>query len=120
MDKLCNICHTDLDPLDDLVKLQCGHTFHYECIYITYKNNIDKSKYNTKIRVCPYCRNYGGYLELKQNIIPIKDIHKEYNEFIHYIIHDKKDKYISFLDQSKCLAILKTGKNQGQQCCLKH
>ena len=56
MDKLCNICHTDLDPLDDLVKLQCGHTFHYECIYITYKNNIDKSKYNTKIRVCPYCR----------------------------------------------------------------
>ena len=115
---LCNICHTDFEPNDDLVKLKCGHVFHYECIYITYKNNIDKSKYNKKIRICPYCRNYGGYLELKKNVIPIKDIHKEYNEFIHHIIHDNKEKYIHFLDQSKCLAILKTGKNQGQQCGL--
>jgi len=118
-DILCNICHTDLEPEDDLVKLQCGHVFHYECIYITYKNNIDKSKYNKRIRICPYCRDNGGYLELKKGVIPVRHIHKEYNEFIHYIVHDIKEKYIQFLDTSKCLAILKTGKNQGQQCCLK-
>jgi hypothetical protein len=40
---LCNICHTDFEPNDDLVKLKCGHVFHYECIYITYKNNIDNA-----------------------------------------------------------------------------
>ena len=115
---LCNICHTDFEPTDDMVKLQCGHEFHYECIYITYKNNIDKNKYNKKIRICPYCRKYGGYLELKKGVIPVKDIHTEYNEFIYYIVHDIKEKYIHYLDQSKCLAILKTGKNQGQQCSL--
>ena len=56
-ESMCNICHTDFEPNEDLVKLKCGHVFHYECIYITYKNNIDKNKYNKRIRICHYCIN---------------------------------------------------------------
>lgn len=40
----CSICIDDLDNPKNIVELDCGHKFHYDCI-IKVKNNS-----------CPYCR----------------------------------------------------------------
>lgn len=37
-------------------KLKCGHSFHYNCIYISYLYTKDKK--------CPYCRRDGGSLNM--------------------------------------------------------
>jgi hypothetical protein len=114
MEEMCSICHTDFEESDETIfKLSCGHKFHLECIFITYKNNLDKKKY---IRQCPYCRNYGGYLKLERNMIPIKHIHEEYNVFQEYITNNDTENFMKFLNSKKCISILKSGKNKGQQC----
>lgn len=110
-DNICGICHEVLK--DDIQTLECGHKYHYDCILESYINDCKKNKYEKK---CPYCRKKGGYLELKPNSIPLKDIHKEYYSFMVHIKNNNKDEIINYLDQSKCLSILKTGKNKGLQC----
>jgi len=118
MDTNCPICHTELNDDEKIETLKCGHKFHYECIFITYKFNSSKYKGN-KLRKCPYCRDNGGYLSLQNNLVPIKDIHEEYNIFIKYLQEDNIDEYMKFLNKDKCLAILKTGKNKNEQCSSK-
>lgn len=73
MDNICNICGDILET--NIVKIKCGHIFHYECIKMSYKY----SNYTE----CPYCRQNGGKLIDPINI---------------------------------CCAIIKTGKNKGNQC----
>jgi hypothetical protein len=114
-DKICMACYTEIRDNETISKLKCGHNFHYECIFYTYKNNLE-NKINTGIRRCPYCREDGGFLKLNSHTIPIAGIHEDYNRFINYIIEGRRDKYIDFLNKDKCLAILKSGDNKGLQC----
>jgi len=116
MNNMCSICHIDFEKDEkNLAKLRCGHIYHYECIFITYKNNKNSTR-SKSIRVCPYCRKNGGYLKLEKANIPIKNIHEEYNIFMNYLMDNNRDKYIEYLDKNKCYAILKTGINKGLQC----
>ena len=110
-DNECPICFNDIKP-ENKVKLKCGHCFNYDCILLTYQNEIRKASryYKGKKRICPYCRGDGGYLPLKPGMLPIQYIHKEYTEFA------KTENVSQFLIPNKCQAILKTGKNKGQQC----
>lgn len=117
--KTCPICY---DPLEldnsktnsgkELIKLQCGHEFHYDCILFAYKA---KNK-----RKCPYCRCNGGYIELKEGVFPVKNIHYEFNEINDLIIkndHIKLDEFCSkYYDNTKCNSVILNGINKGTQC----
>ena len=111
-EKLCLICydkydenHTKKDKMLP-VKLKCGHVFHYECIYMTYKSK----QTNSKLRQCPLCRKDGGFLPLIPGQGPQKYIHLEYAKL-------KNNETINIeLIPGKCKYILKTGKNAGCQC----
>tara|TARA_Y100000590_G_scaffold179768_1_gene204937 strand:+ start:31831 stop:32238 length:408 start_codon:yes stop_codon:yes gene_type:complete len=107
----CPICYDKITD-DNKEKLKCGHTFHHDCILLSFKNN---TQYNgSRIRECPYCRVKSDYLVLREGIIPIKNIHEEYKELKGKSIKvETLDKY---LIKNKCNAILMTGVNKGQQC----
>lgn len=111
-ENICNICYDKIDIDKNKQTLNCSHIFHYECIKQTYISDIT----NNTIRKCPYCRQDGGYLEYKDNILPIKDIHKEYGFFIKNAQKNNKEELKKYLDSNKCFSILKTGKNIGTQC----
>ena len=115
----CPICYEKLD--ETKIKLKCGHHYHYKCILTAYKAMQDNNTRN--VRVCPYCRLDGGYLELKKNTYPIKGIHHEYYAIEKYIILNDFDKVKEltkdYLDPKKCNAIIKTGINKGYQCKMK-
>lgn len=117
----CGICYENLD--DTKVKLKCGHEFHYECILFAYKSNhkVKNSYYmnDLTIRVCPYCRKDGGYLECKLKDIPLEYIHSNYEKFKESLKNNDKNYYMNYLDHSKCLSIIKTGFNKGTQCKFK-
>ena len=107
--KLCLICYENYDENSEVndkskcVTLKCGHKFHYECIYMTYKSQ-------KKHRLCPYCREDGGYLPLVAGQAPQQYIHKEYAKVKQNIPVEIE------LIPNKCKYILKTGKNAGNQC----
>lgn len=65
---ICYICYDANN--EDSIKLKCNHKFHYDCILNSYIKNP---------KICPYCRQINGYIPLKKNIKPIKNIHKEFN-----------------------------------------
>lgn len=74
----CNICSLELKPDDtQIIKLECSHEYHYDCIYNWYKKTIEKihCPSSSKNRECPYCREYGGYLPLLDGKKYEKDIH---------------------------------------------
>ena len=100
---LCLICYDRMETNQNLSILNCGHKYHYDCIYLTYKKLKNKKE-------CPYCRADGGYLNLPQGRIPEKYIHKEYLEY------KKGNKDVLKLIEGKCKYILKRGKNAGCQC----
>ena len=108
----CPIC-MEVIKEKDKVTLKCNHVFHYNCILATLKNDMKGQShyYKKKNRnKCPYCRSTIGYLPLQEGTIPIKDIHKEYNDILKGTNIDK------YLVKGVCCAILKTGKNAGMQC----
>ena len=84
--------------------LNCGHKFHYKCIFMTY---LDAKK-----RKCPYCRSDGGYLHLPDGVLPSYNIHKEYFAY-------KKDNFDIKLIEGRCKHILTKGKNKNNQCSFK-
>ena len=104
---ICRICYDDLNEDDTVkdnlkcVKLLCGHKYHYECIFLTFKSSKG-------LRKCPYCRKDGGYLPLIAGQIPIQYIHKEY-------VKNQSNVQIELIP-NKCKYILTTGKNTGCQC----
>ena len=75
--------------MDNYVKLDCGHTFNYDCLLneliIQRKKNRLETQKTTKCQIkCPYCRNnhkgimpwYNGYNKIldvnwKQPVIKI-------------------------------------------------
>ena len=114
----CAICHENLD--ETKVKLKCGHEFHYECVLYAYKSNYkNKNSYyvnESQVRICPYCRGEGGYLECKLKEIPLLHIHSNYEIFKESLKNNDIDYYMKYLDDKKCLSITKTGINKGSQC----
>ena len=54
----CLICYELLD--DNQITLLCNHRFHYNCIVMSYK----KARNN----LCPYCRQAGGKIIVKETI----------------------------------------------------
>ncbi len=69
-DCINNECNYIDDPIMNMsyIKLKCGHSFHYSCIYISYKYTNNKK--------CPYCREDGGDLVIQKNIKLCKAIIK--------------------------------------------
>lgn len=117
----CPICYDELDSTS--ITLKCNHTFHYDCILNSFKSSITKNtkSYNSyKWRKCPYCREDGGYLPLRNNIYPFNGIHLEYYEIEQCLLRNDFDKLKIITEQyivkTNCNAIIKTGINKGYQC----
>ena len=81
-EKYCEICASEMT--EKSVSLNCGHRFHYDCLfYSIFKNHkIKNNKIKNHNLQCPYCRSNFDYLPLIDGIIPLKNIHKEYDEYI--------------------------------------
>ena len=52
-DDVCPICIDDMKKKEKIIKLECGHLFHKNCIYAYIFNNI----LNNKTILCPLCRH---------------------------------------------------------------
>jgi hypothetical protein len=106
-----------------VITLDCRHKFHYECIVDWFKQKRMKHPYSSSgksIRVCPYCREKTGYIELPPNAFPIKFIHKEYSQIEECINVGDQNKILEickpYFNQKYCLCVLKSGASKGQQC----
>lgn len=75
-EKYCEICTLKLD--DKSINLSCKHTFHYDCLMSSMQTS-DYKHYNMQ---CPYCREKIPYIPLLNGQIPIRNLHKEYNEYV--------------------------------------
>jgi hypothetical protein len=93
-DDCCLICG-DLKNKEYIIQLKCGHSFHYNCIFLTFKN--------TKENSCPLCRKHCDRLPLVNGI-------KKIYPYIHKI--KENEDYIN----KPCQTILKRGKNKGNPC----
>ena len=101
----CYICG-EIDKYKFSIKLNCGHTYHYECIMKTFEYDKDTSNGKKKnSNYCPYCSKDVGLLPIINGLNrPIKSIH--------YMIGEEKPK----IYQVKCKGIIKSGKNKGKIC----
>ena len=93
-EELCGICADSLNSKFTHT-LKCGHTFHYDCLFNSFKKS--------KNLLCPYCRSTNNKLPLVNGI---KKININLN--IHIIDGNYENKL--------CDCILKTGKNKGNPC----
>lgn len=85
IDKIENICAICCNECTEKCQeLKCNHKFCDECIKGWYikLNVLKKNQYYNykKYRECPVCRQDGGYLKLRENETPIKNIHKEFGK----------------------------------------
>lgn len=109
---ICPICHENI--INNETTILCGHKFHYNCILMEFKHNYRRILgFKNK---CPYCRQVGGYLRLEKHTIPVEGIHIEYDAFIQFKKNNDIDNLKLFLDNTKCLYIMKSGKNKDSQC----
>ena len=88
---LCNICG-DLKKDKFMLKLECGHEFHYECILKTFLSSTSK--------LCPICRKYVDKLPIVNGL---KKLYPDIHEPCSY-------------KSIPCKHILMTGKNKGKEC----
>lgn len=97
-DTCCDICG---DLLNDkcVIKLNCNHSFHYECVMKSFQ--CEKKKMNS----CPLCRQTHGLLPVVNGLTKV-------TRGIHYIDY----KNIPQLNNTPCCTILKSGKRKGQAC----
>tara|TARA_B100001123_G_C15165013_1_gene969053 strand:+ start:518 stop:862 length:345 start_codon:yes stop_codon:yes gene_type:complete len=93
----CPICGDDLNS-KYIHKLDCGHEFHYECLF--------KSLKFQRKNICPTCRAPFKFL-------PVVNGLKKLEYKIHY---DNTNKHLIKLDNIKCNHIISRGKNKGKQC----
>lgn len=90
--KLCSICGEENDEY--LHTLKCGHTFHYQCLYLTFVNSRTTN--------CPYCRGNNNFLPLINGL-------RKVTPWIHNC-------YYSDYKSQECKHILTRGKNKGKKC----
>ena len=97
-DTCCDICG---DLLNDkcVIKLNCNHSFHYECVMKSFQ--CEKKKMNS----CPLCRQTHGLLPVVNGLTKV-------TRGIHYIDY----KNIPQLNNTPCCTILKSGKRKGEPC----
>jgi len=118
--KMCKPCSNNLKKTSkSKITLDCGHSFHHECLVDWLINKDKKNSYSYKL-FCPYCRKKFSYVPLPENMFPIRFIHQEYN-IIQSFINNKDEVSLSeacskLFNQHHCNTILKTGKNRGYQC----
>tara|TARA_B100001094_G_scaffold19429_1_gene16602 strand:- start:149 stop:526 length:378 start_codon:yes stop_codon:yes gene_type:complete len=94
MEGCCEICGDLLDS-QYVHKLSCGHKYHYQCIFLTYKH--------TKNIQCPYkCK-------MKEKLPLVNGI-KKVVPWIHEV--DEANVY----ENKKCETLLTRGKNKGMSC----
>ena len=91
---LCSICY---DPLHKQFShtLSCNHTFHYECLYKSFKEDW--------LNMCPYCRSENNKLPI------VNGIKKIYPN-----IHNTEN--IDTYKNIPCNYIIQRGKNKGTIC----
>ena len=107
MDEKCSICGCANE--DYMIKLECGHTFHYECILLTFINSRNKQ--------CPYCRREQKCLPVIKGVKKIIPwIHSNYYDYNTILDIDKNVIDISEYKVQKCYHILMKGKNKGKTC----
>ena len=86
-EKYCEICASEMTEKKKTVTLDCGHKFHYDCLFYSIfrnhkiKNNKNKNNKNNNLQ-CPYCRYNLNFIPLIEGVIPLKNIHKEYDNYI--------------------------------------
>ena len=94
-EKICSICGEESDEV--FHTLGCGHSFHYECLLLSFKNMKNNN--------CPYCRAPKNFLPVingvKNIITGIHDM--DYEETLNYKVKG-------------CDHILTRGKNKGNKC----
>jgi len=104
MEDYCSICGDELNS-KYTHKLECGHTYHYECIMKTFQNTN-----NIHSKNCPYCRKNTGYLPIVKGLKKIvPGIHIDY-------ISNIQPQQSEIIENNKCSFILTRGKNKGNQC----
>ena len=96
-EELCLICGDLLYNNTAVHKQSCGHTYHYECLLLSYKS-MKRSK-------CPYCAN--------QEKLPIISGVKKVIPWIHDL--GTLDPELLY-DNTRCGGIIKSGEKKGQQC----
>ena len=107
----CGICGLELNDKFSY-KLDCNHTFHYECLLKTF-SNLSYTINNKYIIQCPYCRKDADYLPMVnglKKVIPGVHCNIFGNE-----IDDKKQELKEKYSQ-KCGYTLMRGKNKGNEC----
>lgn len=93
-ENICNICLSNIDKDDKIIKLSCNHIFHKKCLKLSFKAN----SWNNSFNECPYCRKRISKFELN-NMYNINNKTKELNN-----------------DKVQCNGINMTGINKGKQC----
>ncbi len=95
--KICSICGEENEEYFQTLK--CGHTFHYQCLYLSFLNMKNNN--------CPYCRATG-------NKLPIVNGVKKITPWIHNC--NTIDGDVLNYKPKKCKMVLSRGKNKGKQC----
>ena len=96
MEKLtCSICAEETD--DVFHKLKCNHTFHYKCLYLSFKNMKNDG--------CPYCR-------APKNKLPIIHGLKIITQYHDVPTYDNLNNPLPV----NCQHVLQRGVNKGNQC----
>lgn len=102
----CLVCYGGLNEGNE-IKLKCGHSFCYDCLLESYRGEGCNHSSSKNHRICPLCRTTADYLPLRDGMVPLLGIHREYHKFT------KKKKTACFV---QCKGILKSGPNKGKQC----
>ena len=102
MNDICSICGDDYS-VKYMHKLNCSHTFHYECIVKSFKIIHNRN--------CPQCRN-------ESDLLPIVNSVKKPIHLIHYDFKTSKDELNLLINfkHVNCSHILIKGKNKGKSC----
>ena len=88
----CAICGDDLNN-EFTHTMECGHTFHYMCLFHTFKS--------CKGNACPYCGTLNNKLPLVNGVKKIVPS-----------IHMMDESFVN----KPCCAIIQRGKNKGNMC----
>lgn len=120
-DKICGIC---ADIKENEYKLECGHSYCYDCIYDWFKIKIKRrpfKDFKSKLLVCPYCKKSIHKLKLLYNYDVIKGITLDPNNLEQPIIQNNTQPLLNNNNLLICNAPLKSKKNslcnnKGKSC----
>ncbi|VVU94845.1 hypothetical protein CPAV1605_570 [seawater metagenome] len=102
----CLICHLNMNDEKEIVKLDCSHSYHRNCLF-------HKKSSKTYEIECPYCRSFSKCNQFINKCIALVGNKKcNRNTFNSNCLCTKHVNY----KPNKCIAILSRGKNKGQEC----